>query len=72
MSCKNSSVWECILEVNADDYVLAHFRFALCKLDEEEAAAGREFTGCYRMDRLAELEVAQIELRREDSYEISR
>jgi hydrogenase maturation factor len=48
MSCKNSSVWECILEVNADDYVLAHFGFALCKLDEEEAAAGREFTGCYR------------------------
>jgi hydrogenase maturation factor len=29
---------EYISEVNADDYVLVHFRFALCKVDEEDAA----------------------------------
>ena len=27
-----------ISKANADDYVLEHFRFALCKVDEEEAA----------------------------------
>ena len=44
-------------EVNAGDDVLVHVGFALGKVDEEE---------------LAELEAAQIELRGEDSYEISR
>jgi hypothetical protein len=33
---------------------------------------GGNLLAAIEMDRLAELEVAQIELRREDSYEISR
>ena len=47
-------------EVNAGDDVLVHVGFALGKVgkvDEEE---------------LAELEAGQVELRREDSYEIPR
>jgi len=57
MSCKNSSVWECILEVNADDYVLVHFRFALCKVDEEEAA---HLLAAEEMHQLAELGIPQV------------
>ena len=46
-----------ISEVKADDYVLAHFRLALCKVDEEEAA---HLLAAEEMHQLAELGVPQV------------
>ena len=46
-----------ILEVNADDYVLAHFRLALCKVDEEEAA---HLLAAEEMHQSAELGVPRV------------
>ena len=46
-----------ISEVNADDYVLAHFRLALCKVDEEGAA---HLLAAEEMHQLAELGLPRV------------
>jgi hydrogenase maturation factor len=46
-----------ISEVKADDYVLAHFRLALCKVDEEGVA---HLLAAEEMHQLAELGLPRV------------